>query len=77
MIDYTLLLSPIVAIITAIIGYKTGRRNRENEANRTAFEAYNFAIESLRKEFEARINLLQKENEELREEIKQLRELKY
>ena len=70
--DYTILLSPIVAIITAIIGYKTGRRNRENEANRTAFEAYNFAIESLRKEFEARIDLLQKENKELRERIKVL-----
>lgn len=72
--DYTLIISPIVAVFTAIIGYKTGRRNRENEANRTAFEAYNFAIESLRKEFEARINMLQKENEELRNEIKLLKD---
>lgn len=75
MIDYIQIIStPIIAVFTAIIGYKTGRRNRENEANRTAFEAYNFAIESLRKEFEARINMLQKENEELRKEIKELKD---
>ena len=74
MIDYSLILSPIVAVLTAIIGYKTGRRNRENEATRVAFENYKFALESLRNEFEARINALQKENEELRREIKELKD---
>lgn len=72
--DYTLIISPIVAVLTAIIGYKTGRRNRENEATRVAFENYKFALESLRNEFEARINALQKENEELRREIKELKD---
>lgn len=70
--DYTLLLSPIVAILTAIIGYKTGRRNRENEATQTAFESYKFALESLRSEFERQIDSLKKENQELRERIKVL-----
>lgn len=75
--DFTQILTSVVAVIapifTAIIGYKTGRRNRENEATRVAFENYKFALESLRNEFEARYNALQKENEELRREIAELK----
>lgn len=52
--------------------YRTGKRQRENEADKAAFEAYNFAIQSLRKEFESRIDLLQRENAELRERVKEL-----
>lgn len=62
--------------ITALIAYRTGKKKSDNEATRVAFEAYNYAIESLRKEFESRISLLQKENEELRKEIDALRKKK-
>lgn len=76
--EITNIITPILAVVapifTAIVGYKTGRRNRENEATRVAFENYKFALESLRNEFEARINALQKENEELRREIKELKD---
>ena len=74
MIDYIQIISTtLIAVFTAIIGFFTGKKKRDNEATHTAFEAYNFALQSLRKEFESRIELLQKENEELRNEIKALR----
>lgn len=62
--------------LTALIAYRTGKKKSDNEAMKVLFETYNFAIESLRKEFESRISLLQKENEELRKEIEELRKKK-
>lgn len=62
----------LTTLLASWFSYKTGKRNREHEADKTAFENYNFALQSLRKEFECRIDLLQKENEELRERVKEL-----
>lgn len=77
MIDYIQIISTtLIAVFTAIIGFFTGKKKRDNEATQTAFEAYNFALQSLRKEFESRIELLQKENEELRRQIKELQQKK-
>ena len=59
--------------ISAIIGYASGKRKRENEADKTAFEAYNYTIESLRREMENRVAELQRRIEKLEEENKQLR----
>lgn len=58
-----------VSIITAFLGYKQGQKKSDAEATQTAFESYNFALESLRKEFEHRINVLQRENDELKQRI--------
>lgn len=61
-----------VSIVTAALGYKQGQKKSDAEATRTAFESYNFALESLRKEFETRIEALVRENEELRHRIAEL-----
>lgn len=61
------------SVISAIIGYASGKRKRENEADKTAFEAYNYTIESLRREMENRVSELQRRIEKLEEENKQLR----
>lgn len=67
------ILSVCGATISGAIGFFTGKKKRDNEANKAAFEAYNYAIESLRKEFETRITYLQKENDQLRESNKELK----
>lgn len=54
------------------LGFRTGKKKNDNEANRVAFENYKFALENLRSEFERQIAALQKENNELRERIKVL-----
>ncbi len=63
-------------LISSLIGYRTGKRGREKDADKTAFENYNYAIESLRKEFDRQIECLRKENNELRERIRILEEEK-
>ena len=63
------LIGAAVSIVTAVLGYKQGQKKSDAEATRTAFESYNYALESLRKEFEQRIEELQKENEELKVRI--------
>ena len=68
----TALISAAVAIVTAVLGYKQGAKKSNAEANETIFESYNFAIESLRHEFEQRMTALQKENDKLRERVNQL-----
>ena len=73
---YIALCTLVSNAITALIAYKTGKKKSDNEATKVAFEAYNYAIESLRKEFETRYELLQKENAELRKEIEELRKKK-
>ena len=65
----TALISAAVAIVTAVLGYKQGQKKSDAEATRTAFENYNYALDSLRKEFEQRIEALKKENEELKVRI--------
>lgn len=67
-------ITPFAAsVVSAIIGYATGKRKRENEADKTAFEAYNYTIESLRREMENRVAELQRRIEKLEEENKMLR----
>lgn len=63
--DYQNILTIIVSAVTGVGGYLTGRRKQIAEADRTAFEAYNYALESLRKEFEARTEDLQRQIKEL------------
>lgn len=62
--------------ISAIIGYASGKRQRENEADKTAYEAYNYAIKSLREEMERRVKELQDRIEVLEHENKILRRSK-
>lgn len=57
-----------VSFITAVGGYLTGKRKQIAEADKSAYEAYNFALNSLRKEFETRIDDLQKQIQELKEQ---------
>lgn len=63
--------------ISAIIGYASGRRQRENEADKTAYEAYNYAIKSLREEMERRVKELQDRIEVLERENEILRKNKH
>lgn len=72
----TALISAAVAIMTAILSYKQGQKKAVADATQTAFEAYNFALESLRKEFEIRIDRLHQENNELRNKIEVLERAK-
>lgn len=72
----TALISAAVAILTAILSYKQGQKKAVADATQTAFEAYNFALESLRKEFEIRIDRLHQENNELRNKIEVLERTK-
>lgn len=62
--------------ISAIIGYASGKRQRENEADKTAYEAYNYAIKSLREEMERRVKELQNRIEALERENENLRRSK-
>lgn len=66
-------------IIIALIGflstcgsYIVGKRKREKEADKSAYEAYNYALESLRKEFEDRVGRMQNDYNELKEKYKTL-----
>lgn len=60
------------SLVSAIIGYASGKRKRENEADKTAFEAYNYTIESLRREMENRVAELQRRIEKLEAENRKL-----
>ena len=61
------ILTALVAFVTALLGYFQGKKKNDAEADRAAYEAYSFALDSLRKEFEARISSLQQEIKELKE----------
>lgn len=61
------ILTALVAIVTALLGYFQGKKKTDAEADRAAYEAYSFALDSLRHEFEARITSLQQEIKELKE----------
>lgn len=65
----------IVALIglgTTVSGYLFGRRKANNEADRAAYEAYSYALESLRKEFEARAKTMNIEYQELKQKCESL-----
>lgn len=67
--------SIIVALIgfaTTISGYLFGRRKANNEADRAAYEAYSYALDSLRKEFEARAKTMSIEYQELKQKCEAL-----
>lgn len=66
----------VASVISAIIGYASGKRQRENEADKTAYEAYNYAIKSLREEMERRVKELQDRIEVLEHENEILRRSK-
>lgn len=65
------------SVLSAIIGYASGKRQRENEADKTAYEAYNYAIKSLREEMERRVQELQYRIEVLERENEILRRNKH
>lgn len=63
----------VPSIVTGLIGYVSGKRKRENEADKSAYEAYNFALESLRKEFEARIERMQNDYNHIQANYERMR----
>lgn len=63
----------VPSIVTGLIGYASGKRKRENEADKSAYEAYNFALESLRKEFEARIERMQNDYNHIQANYERMR----
>jgi uncharacterized protein HemX len=63
----------VSSIATGLIGYANGKRKRENEADKSAYEAYNFALESLRKEFEARIERMQNDYNHIQANYERMR----
>lgn len=67
------LISGGISIITALIGFFSGRRTKENEATKRAFENYSFALKNLREEFNLQINELREENRRLKEQIEILK----
>ena len=76
LIDSKIILSVIglvSSIATGLIGYANGKRKRENEADKSAYEAYNFALESLRKEFEARIERMQNDYNHIQANYERMR----
>lgn len=75
----TAIITAGVSIITAVVGYIKGRKKTDAEATNAAFEGYNLALESLRKNFENqlqdlrnRITDLTAENESLKQKIDKL-----
>ena len=63
----------VSSIATGLIGYANGKRKRENEADKSAYEAYNFALESLRKDFEARIERMQNDYNHIQANYERMR----
>lgn len=65
----------IVALIgaaTTVSGYLFGRRKANNEADKAAYEAYSYALQSLRNEFEARAETMRNEYQELKKKCEDL-----
>lgn len=62
----------LIGAVTTVSGYLFGRRKANNEADRAAYEAYSFALDSLRKEFEARANTMRIEYQELKQKCEDL-----
>lgn len=67
-VESTALISATVSIISAFLGYFQGRKKYNAEADRAAYEAYNYALQSLRAEMEARVNNLQTQIEDLKKQ---------
>ena len=71
-----LIITGAAGVLSTIGGWFVGRRKKQVETDKAAYEAYNFALQSLRNEFEQRINdlhnhidLLQKHIEEMRQHV--------
>lgn len=62
----------LIGLATTVSGYLFGRRKANNEADRAAYEAYSYALESLRKEFEARTETMRNEYQELKQKYETL-----
>lgn len=62
----------LIGFATTISGYLFGRRKANNEADSAAYKAYAFALESLRKEFEARTETMRNEYQELKQKYEML-----
>lgn len=65
MMDFGVLIGAVVSVLTGLLGFFSGRKKANAEATKAAFEAYAFAISSLRTEFENRFNAMQKRIDEL------------
>lgn len=61
-----LIITGAAGIISTIGGWFVGRRKKQVETDKAAYEAYNFALQSLRNEFEQRIESLQQQIQELK-----------
>lgn len=60
-----LIITGAAGILSTIGGWFVGRRKKQVETDKAAYEAYNFALQSLRNEFETRIGCLQEQVKEL------------
>lgn len=70
-LDPTIIVA-LIGFATTISGYLFGRRKANNEADMAAYKAYSYALESLRKEFEARAETMRKEYQELKQKYELL-----
>ena len=62
----TALISAATSVISAFLGYRQGSKRDGAEALKTTFESYDFALKSLREDFEHRTSQLQKEIDSLK-----------
>lgn len=62
----------LIGLATTVSGYLFGRRKANNEADMAAYKAYSYALESLRKEFEARAETMRNEYQELKQKYELL-----
>jgi hypothetical protein len=62
----------LIGLATTVSGYLFGRRKANNEADSAAYKAYAFALESLRKEFEARAETMRHDYQELKQKYELL-----
>lgn len=71
MLDPTIIVA-LIGFATTISGYLFGRRKANSEADMAAYQAYAYALESLRKEFEARTETMQNEYQDLKRKYETL-----
>lgn len=64
-----LIITGAAGILSTIGGWFVGRRKKQVETDKAAYEAYNFALQSLRNEFEQRISSLQQQISELKNHV--------
>jgi len=62
---YITIITAIAGFFCSLLTYKQGKKQSTADATQSAFKAYDFAIKSLREEFEAKYNRLQNQIETL------------